>query len=817
LKEWQGVNGSQPCGGFMKKSSETALSLDLRLSDGGYSQTFLSPKGSILLAGEPSGDILLQLEGKRDRAARYTSASGMTARLERPDLTVVTVFTEAADAQGFDVTSLLTALEPVKVISFGHRYIFPPGANRGPAAPLDYAWVPSLKSKPGDVIGDHVFRSPCIIAQHAGVQAALVPDLDLYGARPLRTVMDFDLPRKGQGADLAPRLSYAFQDYKPHGHVYYSPTGSAVTLHPGDTLKIGFTLLFDLEAGPLSYQPILRFLWQRYGEKNLTSSITPQVLPFEQYAQLAFESAFDRYGLWRGFSLSGKECGGICARIVRPNLNEGSKKLPNDTTLGVAMNYLFTPTLSLRDKLSLISWNSRGIQPHLWNTIFMNNMRTSFGLMYYARQRRERVLEERARAMWNLALAAPSRAGIFPSVFAGDEKHPGWVPGTRVWRYTTAYHTPNAAVTGWWMLAADRFLEKEGVIFRDKCLELGDFFRRAQLPSGAIPTSVNVRKDGTPSALPALAESASSAAAGMFLVSLFKTTGREEYLESARRIADFIIQRVFPRHTWFDTEVYFSCSPKSLGWKDFSTGIPPQGSLCISWTAELLGSLYQCTHEPRYLDYGRAALDLLLLFQQIWNAPFLDFDTRGGFACINNDAEWNDARQALFAPLLMDWYGITGEAELFQRGIAALRSAFTLMYLEEHRSVAPGNIRPMAAADRGAVAENYGHAGLDAKIQGYVMPDWGGGTAIAAAALAQIRWGDLYVDAARGAAFGVNGCRVRRADIQGSSINLDVDEIYDSLLIMKCSGISEAQIEVTINGNSRGTLARSLLEQGIPL
>jgi len=801
----------------MKQSFESALSLDLRRSDGGYSQTVLSQKGSTLLSGDPSGDIVLKLQGNRNRATRYTSASGMSARLERSDLTVETAFARAGGSPGFDVTTKLTALEPLRVVAFGHKYIFPPGAGRDPGAPLDYAWVSSLKSRPGDVIGDHVFRSPCLIAQHAGAQVALVPNLDMFGDSPLRAVMDFDLPRAAHGADPAPRLCYALQNYKPHGHVYYAPTGSAATLQPGDTLQIGFTLLFDYEAGPHSYQSVLRFLWQRYGEKNLASSITPQVLPFEQYARLAFENTFESYGLWRGFSLSGKECGGICGRIVRPGLSRGSRKLPNDTTLGVVMNYLFTPTLSLRDKMSLIAWNTRGIHPHLWNTIFLNNVRTSFGLMYYARCWRDRGLEEHARAMWNLALAAPSRAGIFPSVFAGDGKHPRWVPGSRVWRYTSAYHTPDAAVTGWWMLAADRFLAKEDRPFRKRCEGLGDFFHHSQLPSGAVPTWVKVQRDGKPRAEPFLAESASSAAAGMFLVSLFKTTGKEKYLETARRVADFIIEKVFPRHAWFDTEVFFSCSPKSPGWKDASTGILPQGALCISWTADLLGNLYRCTHEQRYLTYGRAALDVLLLFQQIWNAPFLDIDTRGGFSSINNDAEWNDARQALFAPLLMEWYEITGEAELFQRGIAALRAAFTLMYLEEHRSVAPANVRPMAAADRGAVAENYGHAGLDVKIEGYVIPDWGAGTAVAAAALAQIRWGDLYVDAARGIAFGLNGCRVRRADIQHSSFILDVEEIYDSLLIMKCAGAAAPQIEVTINGRSRGTIARALLEQGITL
>jgi len=629
--------------------------------------------------------------------------------------------------------------------------------------------------------------------------------------------MDFNLPRAMSGADLAPQLCYALQNYRPHNHVFYAPTGSAAVLQPGETLRIGFTLLFDLEAGPLAHQQVLRFLWQRYGRENLTSSITPQLLPFEEYARLAFENTFESYKLWREFDLSGKKCGGLCARIVRPGLNRGSVKLPEDITPGIVMNYLFTPAMSPRDKLSLIKWNFRGIHSHLWNAMFLNNVRTSFGLMHYGRRWQDRSLEERARAIWNLALASPTRAGIFPSVFVGDGNHPNWAPGTRVWRYTGTYHTPDAAITGWWMLAIDRFLMKDRELFRGLCTGLGDFYRRIQLPSGAIPTWIKVNKDGSARVVTALKESAASAAAGRFLTELFRATGREQYLETARRIADFIIERVYPEHAWYDTEVFFSCSPKSLKWVDTSTGIPPQGSLCISWTAGLMGNLYECTREQRYLDYGRAALDTLLLFQQVWNAPFLDIDTRGGFSAINNDAEWNDARQALFAGLLMDWYQVTGEAELFHRGIAALRSAFTLMYLEEHRQVAPGNIRPMSAEDRGAFAENYGHSGLNAKIEGYVMPDWGAGTAVTAAALAHVRWGDIYIDAARGNAFGINGCRVIKAELRQSSFNLEVEKFSDAPLLLKCTGATEPDIEIIINGKSYGINDRAALEQGILL
>jgi len=53
-------------------------------------------------------------------------------------------------------------------------------------------------------------------------------------------------------------------------------------------------------------------------------------------------------------------------------------------------------------------------------------------------------------------------------------------------------------------------------------------------------------------------------------------------------------------------------------------------------------------------------LDDLLWSQQVWNPPFLSINAFGGFASMNSDAEWNDARQGIIAPVLMDCYGITG-------------------------------------------------------------------------------------------------------------------------------------------------------------
>jgi hypothetical protein len=47
---------------------------------------------------------------------------------------------------------------------------------------------------------------------------------------------------------------------------------------------------------------------------------------------------------------------------------------------------------------------------------------------------------------------------------------------------------------------------------------------------------------------------------------------------------------------------------------------------------------------------GRFCLDLLSLYQQAWNPPFLDLYASGGFGVRNTDGEWNDARQGMTGP-----------------------------------------------------------------------------------------------------------------------------------------------------------------------
>ncbi|MBC7253601.1 MAG: hypothetical protein H5T72_06510 [Actinobacteria bacterium] len=90
----------------------------------------------------------------------------------------------------------------------------------------------------------------------------------------------------------------------------------------------------------------------------------------------------------------------------------------------------------------------------------------------------------------------------------------------------------------------------------------------------------------------------------------------------------------------------------------------------------------------------------------------MSIDLLGGFASRNTDGEWNDARQGLVAPLLVDHYLHTGEKELLERGLAALRACFATMYLgrEPYPLMRPSLL--------GAIEENYAHSGFDGTTAG---------------------------------------------------------------------------------------------------
>jgi len=99
------------------------------------------------------------------------------------------------------------------------------------------------------------------------------------------------------------------------------------------------------------------------------------------------------------------------------------------------------------------------------------------------------------------------------------------------------------------------------------------------------------------------------------------------------------------------------------------------------------------------------------------------------------------------------------------------------------------------------VAENYAHFGHDHAIPGFLDSDWGAGSACHAAAYAQMHYGDIFVDASRMRAFGINGCSVKRlAEVDGK-LELDVDFHVDPVVdvLVRISGAAPAR-GVEVNG-----------------
>jgi hypothetical protein len=119
---------------------------------------------------------------------------------------------------------------------------------------------------------------------------------------------------------------------------------------------------------------------------------------------------------------------------------------------------------------------------------------------------------------------------------------------------------------------------------------------------------------------------------------------------------------------------------------------------------------------------------------------------------MNADGEWNDSRETLFAELFLDYAKETGELAYTERGLAALKAGFVMMYCPENPAVKAmwEKVYPwFGPADYGFTMENYGHGGrTSAEGEGmgvFTIYDWGNGAAAEAAMRILDHYGPLVV------------------------------------------------------------------------
>ena len=139
---------------------------------------------------------------------------------------------------------------------------------------------------------------------------------------------------------------------------------------------------------------------------------------------------------------------------------------------------------------------------------------------------------------------------------------------------------------------------------------------------------------------------------------------------------DFIEKQVRPRQRWADLETFLSCAKKSFSFYDGYTAQYPQCNLSAIFASIAYLKKYRITGSFEDRKKAEEVTDYLLLTQQVWNHPGIRIDTYGGFTVQNTDNEWNDAREAICAMLLYEYYLDTGKWEYLERAVAAMQDGF---------------------------------------------------------------------------------------------------------------------------------------------
>ena len=682
---------------------------------------------------------------------------------------------------------------------------FMPGAGTDPASQnLDYCHVQHLVPKPGMVIADAVFRSPAIAVRKQGMALALLPDLACM-AKERRSPWALDFDRIGPKG--AARLSLAVLNYRVVKHVYFVGDAQKTIEVPESGLKLSAHLLACADEGADFPRHVQQFLWTRYGSANY-AAVKPQVLGLDELGQEAMSRLFKRDDLYFEFEHQGAKRAGLAAFAA--TTAKPQKPVPPWSTAfmslfnAVGLNFVLVAGNVIgispwTDDLIRNQVHGGGIKliPQAWFTSWFNNLRTAYGARWLAEKWGDKMIMERADRIKALALSAPVEDGIFHSICFFPKGRVWWKRGTITFSPIQDFHTPDQATTGYMMLRWFKDIDPDPALL-DMARGLGKFFKKHQLASGAVPAWI---KGKTLEPINRLLESASTAGPMMFMAMLAAADKDESAAASAGRMADFILREVIPEQKWFDYETFYSCTRQPRKCRDQRSGMYPANSMSMCWAAEGARILYELTGEPRFLELLQRSLDALLWRQQVWDNPTRSINTFGGFNSMNTDAEWNDARQGMIAPVLMDCYRVFGEPEYFERGVGALRSCYTTMLHPALREVAPGNMVHYRETDRGAVYENYAHTGYDRVIAGYQMPDWGAGTAAFATAHSLKFYGDVFVDLKFGHAFGVNGCVVKSFERQGALMKLQTETLVPGLpeLTVKVRGASD-NTRLLLNG-----------------
>lgn len=598
-----------------------------------------------------------------------------------------------------------------------------------------FHWAPHLTPTDDHIIAQHVFRAPALILSNEEKQLTVIPDVDLLNRSSAADwYMDLDAREN--------RITLGRSKAQVAEHVLFKKK-KGNKFSPGK-FEFGFYILSfeDKEVRQNPFRRPLAFFWERWGAKHFERG-EPVSGNMENYVRHSYNWAFRSWAeqVWQEFEIDGK-------RVGAPAFIVNTTQSPN-----------YPGEVNEREFRSV------------WNQIWFSSLRSASGLYRYARRTGDSTLLNKANLTKELALSYPKKKGFFYGLIAtemesveirGKKYHrsKGWEH--RYWGnsnrnpYTwdprlSPFHILDMSWTALLMLQWYEELEKD-----ERLLHYAEDYAQAllkvQSDRGFFPAWLDTE---TLQPMKHLNDSPESAMSVTFLLALHRATGKEIYKTAALKAMNAVVEEIVPDGRWEDFETYWSCSRVGsedwVGKKVARNNMYKQNNFSMYWTAEALLESYLETKDRKYLDMGRRTLDELLMTQAAWQPHFIPIKALGGFGVMNADGEWTDARQSLFAELIIRYGKELGHEEYLQRGLAALRASFVMMYCPENPDTQEQweKVWPFfGKEDYGFMMENYGHGGeTNAKGLGigeFTIYDWGNGAAAEAYNRLRDRYGEGF-------------------------------------------------------------------------
>lgn len=584
-----------------------------------------------------------------------------------------------------------------------------------------FHWAPHLTPTENHIIAQHVFRSPALISASPQKQIGIVPDLDILKERqPVPWYMDMNATKNEMV------LGMSLSSVKEHT-LFVRNSGA---VYPPGVLKFGFYIFLDETKADLfdPWRKLDSFFWKRWGSKLYADNQPLGSKDLSPYVRYTYNWAFNTWKktVWQDIPLNGKEMGGS-AFIV--NVTQS----PN-----------YPGKINEREFRSV------------WNQAWFSSLRSASGLYRYARRTNNKELLDYALKTKELALSFPQRNGFFDALIATEmeqvtddgktyNRSKGWQtyyfgnsdrnPYTGDTR-KAPYHVLDMSFTAALMLDWYEELEKDSRLLT-YAKTYGEALIKIQRSDGFFPAWLSI-DDFKPMGI--LVQSPESSMSVSFLLKLYRATKDERFKLSALKAMQAVMKTNIIQGQWEDFETYWSCSrfgsTDLVGKKVMRNDMFKQNNFSMYWTARALLDCYKLTKENKYLKYGQRTLDELLMTQACWQPPFIYINALGGFGVMNGDGEWTDARQSIFAELIMDYGQVLHKNEYTERGLAALRASFVMMYCPENARTKEQWEEKWSffgKEDYGFMMENYGHGGQTGNkgegIGEFTIYDWGNGAA----------------------------------------------------------------------------------------